>query len=250
MHRGYIKLWRKSLDNPCFNNPKTWVFWCYCLMKASHRKRCAMIGNQLVALNPGQFVFGRKTACHETGLSPQTIRTSLKLLSANQQITVKPTNKYSIITIINWDIYQPDTDNTNQQTTINITNKEPTDNQQITTDKNVKNVKNNNNSKSADADTEKKLSLLADSLKKSGRFLRVYTFIGKMRKLKKNINSVYHALDRLSKTLKVPPDSAWAFCTKIVEVESGNYNEQEYRQRVEQMKKDFEVWENQLNQVQ
>lgn len=128
MDRGYIKLWRKSLDTAIFNNPNAWLFWCYCLMKASHKDRVVLHGNQSIPLKPGQFIFGRKKASHETGLSEQNIRTCVKILDSLEYLTIKPTNKYSIISIVNWDTYQPDTEKVNQQTNQEVTSKQPTDN--------------------------------------------------------------------------------------------------------------------------
>jgi len=113
MERGYIKLWRKSLDSGLLQNPKIWTFWSWCLMKATHKKRSQMIGFQKVKLLPGQFVFGRRTASKELSLSEQTIRTCVTRLSKMGKLTTKPTNKFSIITIINWGSYQAD------QTTVN-----------------------------------------------------------------------------------------------------------------------------------
>ena len=142
MHRGYIKLWRKGLDTPFLKNPVLWTFWTWCLMKASHQKHTVMVGLQEITLNPGDFVFGRNQASTETGISQQKIRTCLKYLEKAQNLTIKPTNKFSIISITNWDIYQSDNGLNNQQPNQQTTNKQPTNNQQITTNKNVKNVKN------------------------------------------------------------------------------------------------------------
>ena len=128
MERGYVKLWRKSLDTVVFTNPNTWLLWSYCLMKATHKKRTVMIGNQEISLNPGQFIFGRKKASSETGLSEQKIRTSLDQLRKRKNLTIKSTNKYSLITIINWDTYQPDNQQPNQQPNQQITSKQPTNN--------------------------------------------------------------------------------------------------------------------------
>jgi len=128
MHKGYIKLWRKSLDSNVWRNEKLWRFWTWCLLKATHKKIKTMIGYQEIELNPGQLIFGRKSCSKETGLSEQNIRTALRTLSATK-LTIKPTNKFSIITIINWDSYQQDKNQTNQQITIN----QPATNQQLTT---------------------------------------------------------------------------------------------------------------------
>lgn len=78
----------------------------------------------------------------ETGLSEQIVRSCLQALKLTSNLTIKSTNKFSIITIINWDIYQVDECEFNQQITSNLTNKQPTNNQQITTYKNIKNIKN------------------------------------------------------------------------------------------------------------
>ena len=75
-------------------------------MKASHKEHIDTIGRQRVPIRAGQFPFGRKKAAEETGLSQQVIRTCLKKLKKYENLTIKTTNKYSIITICNWDVYQ------------------------------------------------------------------------------------------------------------------------------------------------
>jgi len=103
---GWICLHRKALSNGWLRNHKLWVFWCYCLLKASHKENKVMIGTQQVTLQPGQFVFGRKTASKETGLSEQSIRTYVHNLYTWGNLTIKSTNKYSLITVVNWELYQ------------------------------------------------------------------------------------------------------------------------------------------------
>jgi hypothetical protein len=142
MQRGYIKLWRKSLESNTWNNQNVWRLWCWCLMKASYKRYKCLIGLQEIELMPGQFIFGRKKCSIETGLSEQIVRSCLQTLKSTSNLTIKTTNKFSIITIINWDTYQVDETEFNQQITNNLTNNQPTNNQQITTYKNIKNVKN------------------------------------------------------------------------------------------------------------
>lgn len=114
MNRGYVKLYRKSLDSGWLKKPKPWVFWTYCLLKATHKPRVARVGNQEIALHPGQFIFGRRVAAEETGLTHREIRTCLDLLGKWQNLTIKTTNKFSIITIVNWPTYQGDEDRNDQ----------------------------------------------------------------------------------------------------------------------------------------
>jgi hypothetical protein len=75
-------------------------------MKASYKEFDAIVGLQVVHLMPGQFIFGRRKAAEETGLTEREIRTLLALLIKWQNLTIKTTNRFSIISIINWTIYQ------------------------------------------------------------------------------------------------------------------------------------------------
>jgi hypothetical protein len=82
----------------------------------------------------GQFVFGRKKAAKELRLSEQEIRTLIVFLLNSGNLTIKSTNKFSIITIVNWHIYQVSIEDDQPSN-------QPTTNQQLTTYKNVKNIK-------------------------------------------------------------------------------------------------------------
>ncbi len=106
-------------------------------MKASHKLHTQKVGFQEIEVFPGQFIFGRKVASEALNISEQTIRTCMEYLKKSKNITIKSTNKFSIITIVNWDTYQTE----DEKTTIKSTNDQPTTNQQLTTNKNVKNVK-------------------------------------------------------------------------------------------------------------
>ena len=108
MERGYVKLWRKSLDNDWLTNYKLWAFWCWCLLKATYRPHKAIVGLTHIDIDPGQFIFGRKKCSKETGLSDKTVRSCLHSLKTAGNLAIKSTNKYSIISIINWELYQGD----------------------------------------------------------------------------------------------------------------------------------------------
>ncbi|MBT7630933.1 MAG: hypothetical protein HN597_14695 [Desulfobacula sp.] len=137
MDRGYIRLWRKSLDGGLLKNHNVWVFWSWCLMKANHTKdKKFVVGFQEIYLQPGEFIFGRKKAAEETGLSEQKIRTCLTFLKKSKNLTIKPTNKFSIVSIANWKTYQFCDDAINQQSNQQLTSKQPASNQQVTTNKN------------------------------------------------------------------------------------------------------------------
>ena len=115
MAGGYIKLWRKTLNSPAWKNITVWRLFEYYLLKACHTVTTLIVGRQEITLQPGQLVTGRAKTAKETGLSEQQIRTANSYLIANQQITIKSTNKFSVITIVNWDTYQATNNEINQQ---------------------------------------------------------------------------------------------------------------------------------------
>lgn len=122
MNSGYVKLWRKVKDSGWLRNHKLWVFWSYCLLTATHKPCTVIVGCQQVQLLPGQFIFGRKKAAEETRLSEREVRTCLSLLKKSENVTIKTTNKFSIITLVKWADYQAEP----EKTTSRKTNKRPT----------------------------------------------------------------------------------------------------------------------------
>ena len=160
--QGWIKLHRKLIEWEWFHHPEMLLVFIYLLLKANHQD-----GNwQGIPVKKGQLVTGRKRLSEETGLSEQKIRGCLKRLKSTSDITIKPTNRFSLITICNYCTYQPDAivinQPINQPPNQQITNKQPTDNQRITTNNKVKKEKN------VKTKTKKPLdfSLTTDSIEK------------------------------------------------------------------------------------
>jgi len=132
---GFVKLYRSALHDGTLRHHNMWILWTYCLMKASYTTRELMIGGQMVRLDPGQLIFGRHKAAEETGLSERQIRTSLDGLKKASKVTTRSTNKYSIISIVNWDTYQGSQIENDQQKVRQTTSRTP----QIKNEKKIKN---------------------------------------------------------------------------------------------------------------
>lgn len=141
---GYIKLFRKLIRWGWYQDSVVKDLFLHCLICASY-KDFEWMGMELKA---GQFITGRKKLAEELGFSEQQIRTAIKKLESTGEITTKSTNRYSVITVVNWDNYQGDDTESNQESNFPITNKQPTDNQQATNKQpHIKNIKNINNFK-------------------------------------------------------------------------------------------------------
>jgi len=142
VHRGYVWIWRKISDSGILQNHKLTAFWIWCLIKASHKTHKLMVGFKEVELQPGQFIFGRRTAAKELKMSEQSLRTCLNSCKTSSKLTLEVTHQYSIITICNWELYQGSQNGSNPQTNPRLTHDQPTTNhkQECNNGKNVKNV--------------------------------------------------------------------------------------------------------------
>jgi len=158
MGRGYIKLDR-ALENWRFKTKPNYVaLWVHLLLEANHQSNKYMD----TQIERGQLTTSLEALKKGTGLSLQQIRTILNKLN-NDEITIKSTNKYTLITIVNYDKYQSSTKKINKQNNIqenkNLTINQQTNNKQITTNKNVNNVINIKNKRDINIRLKKLLDL-------------------------------------------------------------------------------------------
>ena len=139
-----------------FDNPELLKVWIWCLFKATHDDYAQMVGLQEVYLEKGQFVFGMKVASSELKMSESKTYRLIKKLENMQNLNIKTNNKFSVITIENWGLYQSDDCKSEQQSEQQMNNKRTTNEQQMNTNKNDKNdKKEKNNTNSEMADTKK-----------------------------------------------------------------------------------------------
>ena len=134
MADGFVKLDRSLLDKPIFQNEKLLKIWVWCLLKASHHHREYSIGLRKIVLKQGQFITGRFAAAEELNMNPSTVWKYLKKLQDNKSLDIKSNNKFSIVTIVNWEFYQVEKFKNDSKSDSKITTKE----QQNNTDKKVK----------------------------------------------------------------------------------------------------------------
>jgi hypothetical protein len=140
---GWITLHRKFLDWEWYGDQNTSRLFIHLLLTANHKDQKW----RGVEIRRGQVLTGRSALAVTSGLSVQTVRTSLQRLQSTNEITIKKTNKYSIITITNWEKYQGNNQQGNHQSTIN----QPSTNHQLTTNNNVNNEKKYSSSSRDDA---------------------------------------------------------------------------------------------------
>lgn len=139
---GWIKLHRRLLDNPLVMKDADHVaIWIFLLLNATHEDYPAIFKGNKITLKPGQLITGRKAIANLLLISESKVRRILDEFENDHQIDQQTSNKNRLITIVNWQSYQKSDQQNGQQ----VTNKRPTTDQQLTTNKNKKNVKNGRN---------------------------------------------------------------------------------------------------------
>lgn len=116
---SWVKLSRKLATSAIASKPEYLAVWVHLLLSASYKEGEILVGRQVVRLNPGQLVFGRKKFSAKIGVSENIVRSALKVLENLQQITIKSESKFSVITITKWQHYQAEPPADNQQRTSN-----------------------------------------------------------------------------------------------------------------------------------
>lgn len=134
MNGGYIKIHRQMLEWEWWSDANTTRLWLYLLLAANYEDKRW----QGMVIERGQLVTSREHLSEATGLSVQQVRTCLERLKSTSEITIKTTNKYTLITICKYADYQL---NEEAEQPAKQPAGEQTNNHQITTTKEIKNNK-------------------------------------------------------------------------------------------------------------
>jgi hypothetical protein len=126
---GWIKLHRQILEWEWYSDNNCFRLFLHLLLKANHKEKRF----KGIELKVGSIVTSRDLLARETGLSSQQIRTALNKLISTNEITSETSPQGTILQIVSYEKYQVSTNE--------ITNEQPTSNQRVTTNNNVKKEK-------------------------------------------------------------------------------------------------------------
>jgi hypothetical protein len=135
--QGWIKLDRDLLTWPYYRNSEAVHLLVHLILKANHSDQYF----EDTLIRRGQLMTGRKALSRDTGLSERKIRTLLLKFKKAQILTTKATSKFSIITLLNYDVYQSSINTSDQQNSQQATSKRPA------SDHKQECIKNDNNEK-------------------------------------------------------------------------------------------------------
>ena len=135
INNTWIKAYRSLLEWGWYQDHVTKDLFIHCLLKANYQTKTWK--GKLI--EKGSFVTSSLKLAKDLGFSRQQIRRAVNNLISTNEITTKATNKYTLIKVVNWGIYQTVDNSNNQQNANKPTNEQPTNNQQTTTTKELKN---------------------------------------------------------------------------------------------------------------
>lgn len=103
---GWIKLHRKILNNPIFQNAELLRLFLYCLLRAGYQEKEIIFNEGIKELETGEFITGAGILSSELKQNQNTTWKRLKLLEKLGYLSIKSTNKFSVIKVSKFDIYQ------------------------------------------------------------------------------------------------------------------------------------------------
>lgn len=130
---GWIKIHRDMMNHWCASDPNFLAVWVRLLFDANYEDKKNLINGTVVNIKRGQVLFGLPSFSKRSGVTVAKLRRIISVLIEKEMISRQTTNKYSIISITKYDMYQKD----DRQKT----NRKQTENKQNTTSKEDNNIR-------------------------------------------------------------------------------------------------------------
>ena len=109
MSKGWISLYRKTLDNPILKTSKkfsTFEAWIWLLLNVNHKERKVVMGTSIYKVKKGAMITSMRKLCKRFGWGNSRLRTFLLLLQKDEMAVVKTNHSLTQITLLNYEILQ------------------------------------------------------------------------------------------------------------------------------------------------
>jgi DNA replication protein DnaD len=136
-NKGWVKLWREQYDSWISKKPFCDGYaWSYLYSQANHKKGMVNFRNEYIEIERGQLLTSKLKLQEKFGWTRWHITSTLRALERREMITYRTTNRYIIITIVNYNKYQGSEEQDDEQNNIQNDNRTTTDDQQPSINKN------------------------------------------------------------------------------------------------------------------
>lgn len=99
---GFIFLWRSVMDWPWYKDANTFRLFVHLLLRANFKPASW----RDIGLNPGELVVSRRSLADALALSEKQVRVALDHLRRAGTVATTRAGKYTIVSIVNWELYQ------------------------------------------------------------------------------------------------------------------------------------------------
>jgi len=148
---GWVKLYREILEKPIWLNSthEQCKILITLLLMANHKPKSWEWQGHKFNLQEGQFITSLDSICKKCGdgISIKNVRTALKRFEKLEFLANESAKTGRLITILNWHLYQSESEEGGKDTGKQVANRWQTGGKQVATNKNVKNDKNVKNGK-------------------------------------------------------------------------------------------------------
>lgn len=128
---GYVLMHRDILDWEWYQSPNVSRLYFHLILKVNFKDKKWQ--GQLI--KRGQLITSLSHLGNDLMLSDQAIRTALNKLAEGGYIKVEATNRFTLVTLVNYDKFQSAKTDANKPNNTQRTNEQQTNNNQITTTK-------------------------------------------------------------------------------------------------------------------
>ena len=101
---GYIKLFRKLTVWDWYTDSVVKLVFIHCLLKANYKDKKW----RGITIKRGQFVTSYPSIAKECGITVNQARRAISTLCNTGEITHKPQARFSVVTVVKYDLYQAD----------------------------------------------------------------------------------------------------------------------------------------------
>lgn len=115
----FIKIDKKILEWEWYKDEHTKNFFFHCLLKANSKDERF----KGIVIERGQFIASLPALSNELFLTVNELRTAIKHLKSTGEITVKIYPKFSVFTVVNYDLYQVEAQSESQASHRQVTGK-------------------------------------------------------------------------------------------------------------------------------
>jgi len=107
-NKGWVKLYRAQFGH-WISERKPWCdgfAWCYLYSQANHKSGVVNFRNEYIEIKRGQFLTSKLKLQKIFGWTYKRTSSYLKALEKDEMCTIRSTNRFIVITIVKYELYQ------------------------------------------------------------------------------------------------------------------------------------------------